>query len=48
VVELATMEEVNAEAVKYLNGLSDWFFVPGRIANNEAKDDVPWVPGLTR
>ena len=47
-VELATMEEVNAEAVKYLNRLSDWFFVMGRIANNDGKDDVLWVPGLTR
>ena len=48
VVELATMEEVNAEAAKYLNRLSDWFFVAGRIANNDGKDDVLWVPGLTR
>lgn len=48
VVELATMEEVNAEAVKYLNRLSDWFFVAGRIANNDGKDDVLWIPGLTR
>jgi len=48
VVELATMEEVNAEAVKYLNRLSDWFFVAGRIANNDGADDVLWVPGLTR
>lgn len=47
-VELATMEEVNAEAVKYLNRLSDWFFVMGRIANNNGADDVLWVPGLTR
>ncbi len=48
VVETATMESVNAEAVKYLNRLSDWFFVAGRIANNDGKDDVLWVPGLTR
>jgi cob(I)alamin adenosyltransferase len=47
-VELATMEEVNAEAVKYLNRLSDWFFVAGRIANDDGKADVLWVPGLTR
>jgi cob(I)alamin adenosyltransferase len=47
-VELATMEEVNPEAVKYLNRLSDWFFVAGRIANNDGRDDVLWVPGLTR
>ena len=26
-VELATMESVNPESVKYLNRLSDWFFV---------------------
>jgi len=48
VVELATMEEVNAEAVKYLNRLSDWFFVAGRIANDDGRADVLWVPGLTR
>lgn len=47
-VELATMESVNMEAVKYLNRLSDWFFVAGRIANNDGHDDVLWVPGLTR
>lgn len=48
VVELASEEDVNPEAVKYLNRLSDWFFVAGRIANNDGKDDVLWVPGLTR
>ena len=48
VVELATIEEVNPDAAKYLNRLSDWFFVAGRIANNDGKDDVLWVPGLTR
>ncbi|MBL9057144.1 MAG: cob(I)yrinic acid a,c-diamide adenosyltransferase [Rhodobacteraceae bacterium] len=48
VVELASVESVNAPAVKYLNRLSDWFFVAGRIANDDGKDDVLWVPGLTR
>jgi len=48
VVELATMEAVNQDAVKYLNRLSDWFFVAGRIANNDGVNDVLWVPGLTR
>ena len=47
-VELATMEAVNPAAVKYLNRLSDWFFVAGRIANNDGKDDVLWVPGANR
>ena len=46
-VELAGVEDVNPAAVKYLNRLSDWFFVAGRIANNDGKDDVLWVPGLT-
>lgn len=47
-VELATMEAVNTAAVKYLNRLSDWFFVAARIANNGGKDDVLWVPGANR
>jgi cob(I)alamin adenosyltransferase len=47
-VELATMESVNPAVVKYLNRLSDWFFVAGRIANNDGKDDVLWVPGANR
>ncbi|SNX68408.1 ATP:cob(I)alamin adenosyltransferase [Cereibacter ovatus] len=47
-VEIATMESVNPEAVRYLNRLSDWFFVAGRIANDEGRADVLWVPGLTR
>jgi cob(I)alamin adenosyltransferase len=47
-VELATMEAVNPSAVKYLNRLSDWFFVAARIANNDGKDDVLWVPGANR
>lgn len=47
-VELATMEAVNPSAVKYLNRLSDWFFVASRIANNDGKDDVLWVPGANR
>jgi len=47
-VSLAAEEEVNPVAVKYLNRLSDWFFVAGRIANANGEADVLWVPGLTR
>ncbi|GHE05061.1 cob(I)yrinic acid a,c-diamide adenosyltransferase [Defluviimonas sp. 20V17] len=47
-VELAAAEDVNPEAIKYLNRLSDWFFVAARIANDEGRDDVLWVPGATR
>jgi len=47
-VELAAIEPVNPEAVKYLNRLSDWFFVAARAANSGGAGDVLWVPGLTR
>jgi cob(I)alamin adenosyltransferase len=45
-VELAATEEVNEWAVKYLNRLSDWFFVAARVANQG--NDVLWVPGANR
>ncbi|MEM6439786.1 MAG: cob(I)yrinic acid a,c-diamide adenosyltransferase [Pseudomonadota bacterium] len=48
VVELAAVEDVNAHAAKYLNRLSDWFFVAGRVANDGGKSDVLWVPGANR
>jgi cob(I)alamin adenosyltransferase len=48
VVELATMESVNPEAVKYLNRLSDWFFVAGRLANDDGRADILWIPGANR
>jgi cob(I)alamin adenosyltransferase len=47
-VTLAAAEPVNAEAVRYLNRLSDWLFVAGRIANDEGHADVLWVPGANR
>ena len=47
-VELATMEQVNPAAVKYLNRLSDWFFQAARIANDSGRNDVLWVPGANR
>lgn len=47
-VELASVETVNPAAVKYLNRLSDWFFVAGRAANSNGADDVLWVPGANR
>lgn len=47
-VALSEMEAVNPEAVKYLNRLSDWLFVIGRIANDEGRADILWVPGANR
>ena len=47
-VELAFRNHVNPEAIKYLNRLSDWFFVASRAANNNGIDDLKWVPGANR
>ena len=47
-VELATMEHVNPAAVKYLNRLSDWFFVAARVSNDGGANDVLWQPGANR
>jgi cob(I)alamin adenosyltransferase len=47
-VTLAAAEPVNAEAVRYLNRLSDWLFVAGRIANDDGRTDVLWAPGANR
>jgi len=46
-VEVAEREPdtVNAEAVKYLNRLSDLLFVLARLANDAGKGDVLWEPG---
>ena len=48
VAELATSESVNPAAFKYLNRLSDWFFVMARDANDGGRADVLWVPGANR
>lgn len=47
-VALSREEEVNPAAIRYLNRLSDWFFVIGRIANADGADDILWVPGANR
>ena len=41
-------EGCNPVAVKYLNRLSDWFFVASRVANDNGEMDVLWVPGANR
>jgi cob(I)alamin adenosyltransferase len=45
---LAEREEVNPEALKYLNRVSDLLFVAARVANADGRDDVLWVPGKNR
>lgn len=49
-VELAGLddEQVNPEAVKYLNRASDFLFVAARVLNDNGANDVLWVPGQNR
>jgi cob(I)alamin adenosyltransferase len=46
--ELAGAEEVNPEALKYLNRLSDHLFVLSRRVNDGGTLDVLWRPGANR
>jgi len=48
VVELAETDTINPAAIKYLNRLSDWFFVTARFENNAGRNDILWVPGANR
>jgi len=48
VSELAGAEEINPEALKYLNRLSDHLFVLGRWVNDRGTLDVLWTPGANR
>ena len=41
-------ESVTPAAIKYINRLSDFFFVAARFANDKGADDVLWVPGQNR
>ena len=42
---IVSEEEVNEEAIKYINRLSDLFFVLSRVENNNGKKDILWKPG---
>jgi cob(I)alamin adenosyltransferase len=48
VLKLAERDLINAQIVIYLNRLSDLLFVLGRVANQDGRDDVLWVPGANR
>ncbi|MBD8877544.1 cob(I)yrinic acid a,c-diamide adenosyltransferase [Roseibium polysiphoniae] len=47
-VELAVREKVTSPAVRYMNRLSDFFFVASRFLNAKGDGDVLWVPGKNR
>lgn len=44
-ITLAANEGINSMTVKYLNRLSDYFFVVARIANHNGTADILWQPG---
>jgi len=48
ICHLAESEPVNAAAVRYINRLSDHFFVLARHLNDNGRQDVLWVPGGSR
>ncbi len=45
---LAAREAVNADALRYVNRLSDLLFVLGRWLNGKGAQDVLWTPGKNR
>ncbi|MCR9070817.1 MAG: cob(I)yrinic acid a,c-diamide adenosyltransferase [Alphaproteobacteria bacterium] len=48
ITRAAELEPVGAEAVKYINRLSDHLFVLARWINDRGATDVLWVPGANR
>jgi cob(I)alamin adenosyltransferase len=48
VLALAGRDQINPQIVIYLNRLSDLLFVLARVANDEGRGDVLWVPGANR
>lgn len=48
VVTLMRTEPVNPQVLIYLNRLSDLLFVLARVANDDGRADVLWVPGRGR
>ena len=45
---LSDRDEINQQALRYLNRLSDLLFVLSRAANENGRKDVLWVPGKNR
>ncbi len=50
ITELAAIEaeNISPQSIKYVNRLSDFFFVAARWTNDKGREDILWVPGKTR
>lgn len=47
-VGAAQVMAINPQALAYINRLSDYLFVLGRMLNDGGKADILWVPGASR
>ncbi|WP_341858775.1 cob(I)yrinic acid a,c-diamide adenosyltransferase [Qipengyuania sp. GPGPB31] len=45
---MAAQHLTNRHALAYINRLSDYLFVLARVANDDGRADVKWVPGANR
>jgi len=45
---MAAEVRTNPQALAYINRLSDYLFVLARVANDDGRGDVTWVPGANR
>ena len=48
VVAAAQLMAINPQALAYINRLSDYLFVLGRMLNGRGKADILWAPGASR
>lgn len=45
---MASHVRANPQALAYINRLSDYLFVLARVANDDGRADVKWIPGANR
>jgi cob(I)alamin adenosyltransferase len=48
VSELALRDNINPQALNYINRLSDHLFQLARLLNEGGKNDILWTPGANR
>ena len=44
----AQSDALNPKALAYINRLSDYLFTAARLANDDGRGDVTWIPGANR